>query len=404
MTDGLFHPEEWEDAAFLDLGETAELFLKEQGGHVFVGVHCGDLGKPFTMDLYLAGSDGEIHQLHASAQIGERTLTPGEEDPPWIWGYSPDWYANEVRWNQPMAQSLIEEGETRTEAQRAALFEYHGFEFQLRREKFQGNEWFLRVEIRSYPDFDSPLIHPEGTSRDDTDGWLRLALPHDRPPDARGFGQSPEVLPPWPTVTPPQGPVMSVDGSLGAEEWQGAWKRSLTGGGEVRMMMRGRRLSVGIQGTDYGLAHLVLAAGDTAWVLHSSAALGSAVYTRGTEGWVKVKDPTWELRDPTMTPGAIQARESYLEANGWVGSTGRMGREPEREFLLRPEAFGGGPLRLAVVFLPRSPQAQPLRWPDSASDDVVLRELLTGPFPLTLQLDPSTWALVSLPVQEGPGI
>jgi len=176
MTDGLFHPEEWADAASHPLGETVELYLKEFRGHVYVGVHCGELDKPFSMDLYLAGSDGEIRQLHTSAQIGERALTPGEEDPPWIWGYSPDWYANEVRWNQPMAHSLMEEGETRTEAQRAALFDYDGFEFQILRDKFSGNEWLLRVEVRSYPDFDSPLIHPEGTPRDRADGWMRLVF------------------------------------------------------------------------------------------------------------------------------------------------------------------------------------------------------------------------------------
>lgn len=182
MTDGLFHSEEWADAALLALGETVQLSLKEHSGHVFVGVHCGDLGRPFTMDLYLAGSEGEIHQLHASAQIGERVLIPDEESPRWVWGYAPGWYANEVRWNQPMADSLMEEGETRTEAQRAALFEYDGFEFQILRERFPGSEWLLRVEIRSYPNFNSPLIHPEGTSRDGTEGWLRLILDNDWSP------------------------------------------------------------------------------------------------------------------------------------------------------------------------------------------------------------------------------
>jgi hypothetical protein len=177
MTDGVFHPQEWADAASLALGETVEFFYKEHGDHVFFGAHCGDLGKPFTVDLYLAGSDGRIHQLHASAQLGERVLVPNAEDPAWVWGYSPGWYANEVRWDQPKAQSLMDEGQTRTEAQREALFQYDGFEFQIRRDKFPGNEWLLRVEIRSYPDYDSSLVHPDGTSRTSTEGWLRLAFP-----------------------------------------------------------------------------------------------------------------------------------------------------------------------------------------------------------------------------------
>ena len=176
MTDGVFLSEEWADAISLPLGETAELFLKEHGGHVFVGVHCGNLEKPFSVNLYLAGPGGNIHQLHGSAQIGERILTPGEEDPAWIWGYSPGWYANEVRWNQLEAQALMEEGNTQSEAVKAALFGHDGFEFQLLRDKFPGNEWILRVEIKSYPDYESPLIYPEETSSDHTDGWLRLSL------------------------------------------------------------------------------------------------------------------------------------------------------------------------------------------------------------------------------------
>lgn len=176
MTDGAFLPEEWADAASHPLGETATLYLKEHHGHVFVGVYAGELGRPASINLYWAVPGGRIHQFHGSAQIGERILTPGEEDPPWIWGYTPGWYANEGRWDQPKANALMEEGHTQTEAIRETLFRHDGFEFQIRREKFPGNEWLLRVEIKSDPDYDSPLIYPEGTSWDNPEGWLRLVL------------------------------------------------------------------------------------------------------------------------------------------------------------------------------------------------------------------------------------
>lgn len=178
MTDGVFASGEWEDAHRVSIGETVYLHVKEHMGHVFIGVDCGELGKPFVVNLFIGASGGEIHELHASAQIGERVLSPeGQEDPHWIWGSSPGWYANEVRWNQPMAQSLMEDGVDRDEAQRQALFKYQGFEFQILRSKFREKEWVLRVEVLSSPDFDVPLVYPTGTLPKNPEGWLRLSLP-----------------------------------------------------------------------------------------------------------------------------------------------------------------------------------------------------------------------------------
>jgi hypothetical protein len=177
MTDGILEAEEWEDAYELAMGGTALLMVKEHRGHVFVGVDCGSLGKPFVVNLYLKAPGAEILQLHASAQLGERVLAvEGEEDPPWVWGNSSGWYANEVRWNQPMAESLVAEGFSRDEAQRRALFPYDGFEFQLKRSKLHGAEWLMRIEIRHSPDYDTPLVYPEGTDAKSTEGWIRASF------------------------------------------------------------------------------------------------------------------------------------------------------------------------------------------------------------------------------------
>ena len=187
MTDGILDPEEWGDADRISIGESAHLHLKEYGGYVFIGVDCGDLGKPFAVNFFFVTQEGNALELHTSAQIGERLLVPGEVDPPWIWGLSPDWYANEVRWNQTMAQALMEGGQTRDEAQRRALFDYDGFEFQIRRSKIPGNVWLMRVEIRSSPDYDSPLVFPAGTLVFPSGDWLELTFdPGYGPPRERG--------------------------------------------------------------------------------------------------------------------------------------------------------------------------------------------------------------------------
>ncbi|MFC1661653.1 hypothetical protein ACFL3S_09415 [Gemmatimonadota bacterium] len=175
MTDGLLDQEEWADASRLSLSDSVELRLKEYRGHVFIGLVFRGLGRPFVANLFVQPGDRKIHQLHASAQIGERILSPGEgDDPPFVWGYSPGWYANEVRWVNAKTQSLTESGADPDEAQRESLFPYDGFEFELLRSRFEGSEWLLRVDVLAYPDYHTPIVFPAGTTRKNTEGWFRL--------------------------------------------------------------------------------------------------------------------------------------------------------------------------------------------------------------------------------------
>ena len=129
------------------------------------------------VDLFIQPTGQEIYQLHVSAQIGERVLGgSAEEDPPWVWGHSPDWYANEVRWNRAQEERLIAEGVSEGEAQSRANFPYDGFEFQVRASKFESSEWQIRIEVPSAPDYDAPFVFPPETVRRSTDGWLVLTL------------------------------------------------------------------------------------------------------------------------------------------------------------------------------------------------------------------------------------
>lgn len=200
-----------------------------------------------------------------------------------------------------------------------------------------------------------------------------------------------------PTLAPPSGPALTLDGTIQIDEWRGALEHSLAGHGQVFFMRREGLLSVGVRGPAFGLAHLAVASEDTVRVLHASAALGAVVYVEKARAWEKVQDPAWEMRDPSLSPLAIQNRQAYLDEHGWVGTTGRMGADNEVEFLLRPQTFGEGPLQLAVVFFPVDPQGTPLKWPDATDDDVDLVPLLTGPMPESLHLAPEKWGRLEPP-------
>jgi len=176
MVDGVFSEGEWDDALMVDVSEAVKLYLKQEKGNVFIGVRCIRLITP-VVDLFIQPTGSEIHQLHASAQIGERVLGGSvEEDPPWVWGHSPDWYANEVRWDRGLEARLVAEGVSEGEAQYRAVFPSDGFEFQISAAKFESSEWRIRIEVPSAPDYDRPFVFPPETERRSTDGWLILSL------------------------------------------------------------------------------------------------------------------------------------------------------------------------------------------------------------------------------------
>ena len=205
-----------------------------------------------------------------------------------------------------------------------------------------------------------------------------------------------------PEITVPTGPAISLDGTLETEEWETAARLAMQGGGEVLLRARGPELLVGIRGAGPGFPHVALSAGDSVWILHASAALGTITYARnGGDRWRPVRGPVWEMRDTTLSAAARDSREAYLEEHGWVASTGRMGREGEAEFVIQMDRFGGRALRIAVasLVLPRRPQAP--RWPDALPDDMNHFELLGGGTPDALVFRPSGWAGLILPDGDG---
>ena len=178
LTDGIFSPGEWDDALKIPIRPNIELLLKKSAGFIFIGIRY----TPFTLsvvDLFISPDGKAIRHLHVSAQLGERLLndTPGtDDDPEFIWGDTTGWYANEIRWNEKKVQAMIKEGKDNGQAQEASLYKYDGFEFQIRRSKFGSDEWLVRLETPTAPNWAKPVVFPEGTDTVSTRGWLTLVF------------------------------------------------------------------------------------------------------------------------------------------------------------------------------------------------------------------------------------
>jgi hypothetical protein len=133
----------------------------------------------FVVDMFLSPDGKKIHHLHTSAQIGERLVNENSgpwDKPEFIYGYSVDWYANEIRWDNGKREELMKQGKSRDEAQEMSLFKYDGFEFQIKQSKFSSNKWWFRIEVPLSPDWDKPIVFPKGSKMIDTKGWVRLDL------------------------------------------------------------------------------------------------------------------------------------------------------------------------------------------------------------------------------------
>jgi hypothetical protein len=178
LTDGIFSTGEWDDALKMSIRPNVELLLKKNAEFIFIGIKY----IPFriaVIDLFISPDGKTIHQLHASAQLGERILneTPGiSDDPEFVWGDTAGWYGNEIRWSEVKVRALMKEGKSRDEAQMAALYKYDGFEFQIRQSKFGSREWLVHLATPMGPDWTKTIVFPEGTDAASTAGWLKLVF------------------------------------------------------------------------------------------------------------------------------------------------------------------------------------------------------------------------------------
>ena len=175
ITDGLFSPGEWDDATRVALAATVQLYVKQYRGVVFVGIRGSGPAGIGPSELLLAAPGGPVHKLHVSAQLGEVVLPATGDAPPFRFGYTSDWYANEQRRDMGEAERLEKEGRNPIEIMTATAYPSDGIEFAIRRSKLPGPRWLMRLGI-SFLEGGKPgwLVHPAATAERVTDGWQAL--------------------------------------------------------------------------------------------------------------------------------------------------------------------------------------------------------------------------------------
>jgi hypothetical protein len=175
ITDGLFSPGEWDDATQVALAPTVRLYLKQYRGVVFAGIRGSQAAGIGPSELLLAAPGGPVHKLHVSAQLAEVVLPAQGDAPPFRFGYTSDWYANEQRRDVQEAERLEKEGRSPIEIMTTTSYPSDGIEFAIRRSKLPGPRWLVRLGV-SHLEGGKPgwLVHPAATTERTTDGWQVL--------------------------------------------------------------------------------------------------------------------------------------------------------------------------------------------------------------------------------------
>jgi hypothetical protein len=170
VTDGIFSPGEWDDSLQIPLPGNKELRLKQYRGVVFIAVR--GVG---PSELSLAVPGGPIKRLHVSAQLFEVVLPATGPLPEPRFGFTQDWYANELRRDEKESERLQKEGKSPMEIIKSSSYPSDGIEFAIRRSKLPGDRWLTRLWATAFID-DKPglIIYPPAAAEKTTEGWLEL--------------------------------------------------------------------------------------------------------------------------------------------------------------------------------------------------------------------------------------
>lgn len=191
----------------------------------------------------------------------------------------------------------------------------------------------------------------------------------------------------------PPGNEASIDGVLMPEEWEPAIQVDLVGGEQLFLMHEGGYLYLGIRAKPEPVTSICVDQSDRVSILHSSAAIGTAVYQLGDEDWEQIIDFEWCCRDTTDSPQAQEARQTHLLQEGWVASNGRMGNPDEVEYQI---AMPDDSLRLAVTSIGAPNYSSVISWPEELEDDCSSLDMIGGPIPEQAQFSVEEWITLTI--------
>jgi hypothetical protein len=181
-----------------------------------------------------------------------------------------------------------------------------------------------------------------------------------------------------PTQPPPE-----IDGVLGQGEWDGAVTFLMSDGVSIGLMQADATLYLAVGGDELAAVNVVIASDDGVWILHSSAALGSALYIPGSDHWQLSHGFSWCCRDGNDDSGRL----GVLDEEGWQANIGYAGDPGIVEYQIEIPWQGAS---LAVSSTRADDETG--FWPADLSKEARLQ--LLGPPPPTRLFNTEEWYIV----------
>lgn len=180
----------------------------------------------------------------------------------------------------------------------------------------------------------------------------------------------------------------TIDGEIKGGEWGEAMVFPFVDNSEIFLLVKGEHLYLAIRSEGEGMisGNIFLEEGERISVLHSSAALGTAIYQLEGSKYQKIKDFSWCCRSKIDNEISQTAREEFYLAEGWLGANSYLGNENELEYKISLPEEGG---MLAVNFIYVDGDLEKQTWPVGL-DDGVAQEMVGG-FPDTLEFFVGSW-------------
>jgi hypothetical protein len=191
-----------------------------------------------------------------------------------------------------------------------------------------------------------------------------------------------------PLVIVPVGIAPTIDGTLSPGEWDGATVETFADGSQLFLLQTGEFMYVGIRAHETGLiaGNVFINRGDQIEILHTSAALGTAIYQQGVDGWQQIQNFTWRCRNTGDSESARTERTEFLQDEGWLAANGLMGTPNELEYQIK---IPDQDFRLAIVYIKATFPYDKVPWPANLNDDCA--QPSSGELPAVMQFSPAQW-------------
>ena len=136
-------------------------------------------------------------------------------------------------------------------------------------------------------------------------------------------------------------------------------------------------------------ANVFIQSGDEIRIMHSSAALGTAIYQMEGNSWHQTQNFTWTCRSTDFSESALAERADFFQKEDWLAANGRMGTLNELEYQIK---IPDQDFKVAVVYIKSVPPYEYIPWPANLEDDSI-RQNPDG-LPLEMNFSIELWRVL----------